>query len=169
MHSVCLDIFSMPNWQGIDFDSILLCVDRLSGWITACPTQKLGLTAEKAAHLIMDRGWDFFGIPTTVHSDMGPQFIGQWWKTMCARLGIHQTYSPPHRPRANGRAERAGQQLLSILKRLHLQGSLNWFQALPRTIMLHHHTVGEVKFSHHQIIFIRHRNPLHSLHSIEDL
>ena len=98
MHSMCLDVFSMPSTQWLDqeYDSILLCVDRLSGWMIACPTLKLGLTAEKAAHLVLDRGWEPFGIPATIHSDMGPQFVGQWWKTMCGRLGIQQTYSQPH-------------------------------------------------------------------------
>ena len=58
--SVCLDVFSMPSeiWQGVEYDCILLCVDRLSGWIVAKPTEKLGLTAEKAAHLMLNEGWD---------------------------------------------------------------------------------------------------------------
>ena len=89
---------------------------------------------------------------------MGPQFIGQWWTTMCARLGIHHTYSPPHRPRANGRAERAGQQLLSILKKLHLDGALNWVEALPRALLIHHDMVGESGLSPYQIVFGRVRN-----------
>ena len=157
MHSVSLDIFSMPStsWMDSMYDSILLCVDRLSGWITACPTQKLGLSAEKAANLLLDRAWDFFGIPAAVHSDMGPQFIGQWWKTMCARLGIHHTHSPPYRPRANGRAERAGQQLLSVLKKLHQEEKLNWVQALPRALHLHHNMVGTAGLSPYQIVFGR--------------
>ena len=43
MHSVCLDIFAMPptNWEDQEFDSILLCVDRHTAWIVACPTQTL--------------------------------------------------------------------------------------------------------------------------------
>jgi len=118
MHSVCLDIFSMPStfWRGQDFDAILLCVDRLSGWIVACPTLKQGLTAENAAHLLLEKGWEPFGLPATVHSDQGAQFVGQWLGTFCAMLGVQQTFSQPHRPRANGRAERAGKQLLSVLK-----------------------------------------------------
>ena len=69
MHSVCLDVFAMPptTWENTPYDSILLCVDRLSGWIVACPTQKVGLTAEKAAHLILHKGWGPFGILTNVH------------------------------------------------------------------------------------------------------
>ena len=102
----------------------------------AAPTTKLGLSAEKAAHLILEKGWEPFGIPSTVHSDMGPQFAGAWWKTMCGRLGIHQTFSQPHRPRANGRAERAGKQLLSALKKIHLEHGVNWVEALPWALLM---------------------------------
>ena len=79
MHSVCLDVFAMPpvTWQEVEYDSILLCVDRLSGWLVAFPTVKQGLTAERAAHLLLDKWWEHFGLPATVLSDMGPQFVGQ--------------------------------------------------------------------------------------------
>jgi transposase InsO family protein len=159
MHSVCLDVFAMPpvTWQEVEYDSILLCVDRLSGWLVACPTVKQGLTAERAAHLLLDKWWEPFGLPATVHSDMGPQFVGQWWKTMCARLGLHQTFSQPHRPRANGRAERAGQQLISLLRKLHLEHGLLWMEALPRALMIHHDLVGEAGLSPYQIMFGRDR------------
>ena len=159
MHSVCLDIFAMPStqWRDIDYDAILLCVDRLSGWIVACPTLKQGLTAEKAAHLLLEKGWEPFGLPTTVHSDQGAQFVGQWWGTLCAMLGVQQTFSQPHRPRANGRAERAGQQILSVLKKLHVEHGWNWVQALPRALMIHHDMVGESGYSPYHIMFGRDR------------
>ena len=159
MHSVCLDVFSMvpTNWQGEDYDCILLCVDRLSGWMVACPTTKLGLSSSRAAHLLLEKGWEPFAVPATVHSDCGSQFIGDWWKTMCSRLGIHHTYSQPHRPRANGRAERAGQQLLSILKKLHLEHGINWVESLPRALRIHHDTIGESGYSPYEIVFGRTR------------
>ena len=157
MHTVCLDVFAMPptQWQGQAYDSILLCVDRLSGWIVACPTLKVGLTAEKAAQLLMERGWEPFGVPATIHSDQGPQFVGQWWRTMCARLGVQQTFSQPHRPRANGKAERAGQQLLSIIKKLHLELGINWAEALPRALKIYHDAAGPGGYSPHNILFGR--------------
>lgn len=160
MHHVSLDIFSMPptEWQEENFDCILLSVDRLSGWITAVPTTKHGLTAERAAQLLLDRCWGPFGVPATVHSDQGPQFVGAWWRTICARLGVHQTFSQPHRPQANGRAERAGQQLLSYLRKLHSEEGLNWVEALPRALRLHHDQVGESGLSPYQIVFGRCRN-----------
>lgn len=144
-------------WDDTSYDAVLLCVDRLSGWLVACPTTKLGLTAEKAAHLMLEKHWDPFGPPAIVHSDMGPQFVGQWWLTMCSRLGITTTNSPPHRPRSNGRAERAGQQLLSVLKKLHTEQAINWVEALPRALKLHHDVAGEGGLSPYFIMFGRYR------------
>ena len=119
MSSVALDIFSIcpVEWQGVMYDSLLLCIDRLSGWIIARPCQKTGLTAERAANLIMDNGWETFGIPSIITSCRGPQFVGQWWRTMCARLGIRQAYSQAYRPQANGRAEVAGKTVIGILRK----------------------------------------------------
>ena len=125
--SVCLDIFSMPPvvWQLQYFDCMVLCVDRLSSWIIARPTQKEGLTAEKTAHLILDHGWNEIGIPSLVTSDQGPQFIGQYWKTLCSRLGIRHAYSQAHRPDANGMAEKAGNQIISRLRKLNAEKDIN--------------------------------------------
>lgn len=45
MHSVSLDVCSMQPtlWKEKEYDSLLLCVDRLSGWIIGCPTKKQGV------------------------------------------------------------------------------------------------------------------------------
>ena len=86
---------------------------------------------------------------------MGSQFVSGWFQTMCSQLGIQQTYSPPHRPRANGRAERAGQQLLSFLKRVHVEEGLNLVQALPRALRFHHYMVGERVVSPYNLMFGR--------------
>ena len=145
------------TWEDMEFDSILLAVDRLTGLIVACPTLKVRLTAEKAVKLMWENGWELFGIPTTIHSDMGPQFVGLWWKALCAKLGIQQTFSQPYRPRANGKAERAGQQILTILRKLHMEKGLNWVQALPRALTVFHDTVGDCGLSPYQILFGRER------------
>ena len=130
---VCVDIFSMPEtkWQGEMYDCFLLCVDRLSGWMVARPTTKLGLTAEKAARLLLDGGWDIWGIPSTITSDQGPQFVGKWFQTMCARLGVRQAFSQAHRPQGNGRAEVAGRQIITLLRKMHAESQVDWVEALP--------------------------------------
>jgi transposase InsO family protein len=140
MSRVALDIFSLPRveWQGEAFDSLFICVDRLSGWIIARPTRKAGLTAKTAAHLIMDNGWETFGLPAVITSDQGPQFVGQWWRTMCARLGIRQGYSQAYRPQANGRAEVTGKVLIELMRTVWVEDRINWAEALPYILRVYH-------------------------------
>ena len=145
MSSVAMDVFYIPpaKWKGVDYDSLLLCVDRRSGWVIARPCQKVGLTAEKAAHLMMENGWETFGVPSVITSDRGSQFVGQWWKTMCARLGIRQAFSQAYRPQANGRAEVAGKSLIGFLRKLWVEERINWVEALPRVLRINHDLPGE--------------------------
>ena len=159
MTSVSIDIFSMPEvtWSGVSYDCLVLCIDRLSGWIVARPALKNGLTAKATAHLLLDAGWNIFGIPTTITSDQGPQFTGQWWRTLCARLGVRQAFSQAHRPQANGKAERAGQQVIELLKKLNGDEDINWVEALPRVLSQIHDMVGEAGLSPYQIVFGRER------------
>ena len=172
--SVAMDMFSMPpvEWQGESFDCFLLCVDRLSGWILARPSSKLGLTGEKAAHLMLDAGWGELGVPAQITSDQGAQFISQWFKTMCARLGVRMAFSQAYRPQANGRAEVAGKPLITTLRKLHLEGNVNWVEALPHALRLIHDRVGEAGISPYQIVFGRDRNlaglPYNPTHECEE-
>lgn len=159
--SVSLDIFSMPEveYEGQKYNCFVLCVDRHSGWMLARPTQKLGLTAEKAARLLIDFGWVEIGIPAVITSDQGTEFASQWWMTMCQRLGIRQAFSQAHRPQANGRAEVAGRVLQDILRKMNLTSNINWVEALPRALRIHQDCYDPViGMSPYQCMFGRERN-----------
>jgi transposase InsO family protein len=157
---ICVDIFSMPteSFAGESFDCMVVWVDRLSGWILARPSQKRGLTAEKTASIMMDAGWDIFGVPNSITSDQGPQFAGKFFRTVCSRLGIRQAFSHAYRPQGNGRAEMAGKQLMTLLRKLNAESGINWVEALPRALFIHHGIPGETGLSPHQIVFGRDRS-----------
>ena len=160
MASVSMDLFQMPevDYDGQKFDAFLLWVDRHSGWMVARPTQYDGLTGEKAAKLMIENSWGEMGIPFTITSDLGPQFISGWWKTMCSRLGIRQAYSQAYRSQTNGRAEVAGRVIQDILRKMHAETGINWVQALPRALRIQHDAVSPITgLSPHQIMFGRHR------------
>ena len=116
-----------------------------------------GLTAEKWAHLLLDGGWTRFWVPSTITSDQGPQFVGQWFVTMCSRLGLRELFSQSHYPQANGRAEVAGQQLISLLRKLHAENEINWVEALPRALRHIHDRIVEGGLSLYQILLGRER------------
>ena len=157
MVSVSLDVFHLPEvvWLGAKYDSMVVCVDRLSGWVIARPTQAVGLTAEKAAHLVMENGWETFGVPSIITSDRGAQFVGQWWKTMCARLGVRQAFSQAYRHQANGKAEVTGRVLKGFLRRIWVEEEINWVEALPRVLRVYHDLPGESGLSAFQILLGR--------------
>jgi len=119
-HNICMDIFSMPEeyFEHDRYDALIICVDRHSGWIIALTTTKVGLTAEKTSRMLFQKWIDMGGrIPSVITSDQGAQFIGAWFKTMCSQLGIRQAFSQAYRAQANGRAERAGRQIIDWLEK----------------------------------------------------
>ena len=74
--------------DGILLDTLIVCVDRHSGWIVAIPERKVGLTGAKVALVMVKHHWRPFGVPSVITSDQGSQFVGSWWQTMCGALGF---------------------------------------------------------------------------------
>jgi hypothetical protein len=121
MRHVAVDLFKMPKvwYEGEEFDTIGLCVDRHSGWIVAVPCFNKGLTGAKLAKEMLKYQWRPFGLPSVISSDQGSHFVSTWWQNMCALMGIRQAYSQAYHHQANGRVERAGQQVMEILRKLY--------------------------------------------------
>ena len=144
MVSVSMDLFKLPpvGWEGVTYDSLIVCVDRHSGWVVAVPEVGKGLTGEKVARAMVRHQWRPFGVPSVITSDQGSQFIGSWWQNMCALLGIRHAMSHAYHHRANGRAERGGQQLFERLRRLQIEGEFSWVEALPQVLDRLHDTPG---------------------------
>ena len=111
-------------------DSALVIVDRHSGWIEAVPVTKQGTTSKVVGTILADRWLEVFGTPSEIISDMGPQFIGGCFKTFCALRGIRRRTSIAYRSQSNGRAERAVQQVLEALRKLHLEDKCPWTTAV---------------------------------------
>jgi hypothetical protein len=101
--------------------------------------------------------WRPFGIPSLITSDQGAHFANEWWKTMCAKLGIRQGFSQAYHHQANGRAEMAGQQIMEKLRKLQEGGKINWVEALPAVLDRIHDITGETGLSPYQILFGRDR------------
>ena len=131
--SIALDVFNFPAvvHRGERFDCMVVAVDRLSGWTVAVPASRKGLQAQRVAEEMWEKWWQPFGIPATVTSDQGPQFVGAWWRTLCAAMGVRQVYSQAYHHGANGRAEMAGKTLQQLLRGIQQDVHINWVQALP--------------------------------------
>jgi len=159
MHSVALDLFRMSQTVvgQQTFDTMIVCVDRHSGWIVAIPMLYKGTTGETVAKEMLKQQWRPFGVPALVTSDQGSHFISSWWQNLCAGMGVRQVYSQAYHHQANGRAEVAGQQLMEVLRKLHVEQNLNWVEALPQALDRIHDVKGQSGLSPYQILFGRER------------
>jgi len=159
MVSVAIDLFKLPlvQHEGNFFDTIAVCVDRHSGWLVAIPCLAKGLTGAKLAKEMVKHQWRPFGIPSIISSDQGSHFVSAWWKNLCDLLGIRIAYAQAYHHQANGRAERAGQQVMEVLQKLQVSERINWVEALPQVIDRIHDVKGENGYSPYEILFGRPR------------
>ena len=65
---VSMDLFKLPpvRWEGVTYDSLIVCVDRHSGWVVAVPEVGKGLTGEKVARAIVRHQWRPFGVLSVI-------------------------------------------------------------------------------------------------------
>ena len=94
MFSVALDVFQLHKvvFNGKEYDCMVVCVDRHSGWMFAVPCLYKGLTGAKVAQAMVEQ-WRPFGMPSIITSDQGAPFVSAWWKTMCGQLGLNSSHS----------------------------------------------------------------------------
>ena len=144
MDSIALDVFHYPSTShdGEEYDRMLLCVCRLSGYLIPIPIPKPrhenkdeGLTGKRAAHLVMERSVDRFGAPREICSDRGPQLVSQYFQTLFSKIGARSTMCLAGRHQRNGKAESTGKQLRrAVAKALTLNKGTNCVEVLPAVV-----------------------------------
>ena len=82
-------------------------------------------TAQECAEALLD----IFGVPMSLLSDQGAQFMGMLMKRLCERLGIRQNRTTLYHPQSNGSVERLHGTLVPMLRKL-VQKDLPWDKQL---------------------------------------
>ena len=157
MDNIAVDVFYMNpiTFEGREYDALILIVDRLTGWITAFPENRKGLTASRVARQTIFHHWDLFGVPRVVVSDKGPQFASSFWKTLCSLLGVQNAFCHVGHHQGNGRAEVAGKVLKNFMRKISTEKGLNWVETLPIALRLLRSAPGESGYSPHELLFGR--------------
>ena len=95
------------HWRYVkDQGNIWVIVDAGSSWIEALPAENRTWQTVKV-HL--SQIFTRLGIPRTLVSDNGPEFVSSDQKQWCESIGIKKMESPIYHPRGNEIAERAVQ------------------------------------------------------------
>ncbi|XP_055605612.1 uncharacterized protein K02A2.6-like [Uranotaenia lowii] len=114
-------------WQRVHMDYagpidgwyFLILVDAFSKWPEVVPTKRI--TTE--ATLAILRGiFARFGMPETLVSDNGRQFVSEQFERFCDQNGIQHLKTPPFHPQSNGLAERFVDTFKRTLKKITVGG-----------------------------------------------
>ena len=118
-----------PTDEG--FDSIMVVVDHgLSKGIILIPTTKTGLTASKTAQLYFDNVYSRFGLSDEILTDRGPQFDSDFWKELCALIGIKTKLTTAFHPQTNGGTERVNREVQLYLSVFCINHPTSWNKVL---------------------------------------
>jgi hypothetical protein len=110
-------------------DSIWVIVDRLNKvahFIPICTTYG----RDKLTKLYIDNILKLHGVPKSIVSDCGAQFVSKFWRSLHQALKTHLDYSSTYHPQTNGQTERVNQVLEDMLRACVLVYGKCWEDSL---------------------------------------
>ena len=135
--SVAIDFLDLPEVRNqstktnilANYANVIVC--RLKGCVMVIPYCKERLTSCKAAELFLHRCGFFMGLPKEIQADNQSIISTAFFNALCNLARIEQANSIIYRPKSNGRAERAVQSTINILRQYLLSRKVSWLEALP--------------------------------------
>jgi hypothetical protein len=112
------------------FDSIWVIVDHLTKIAHFLPV-KTDHPVAVYAQLYIARILSLHGVPKTIVSDHGPQFVSKFWKELYKSLGTNLLHSSAYHPQTSGQTERVNQILEDMLRTCVLEFPQKWDDCLP--------------------------------------
>ena len=92
---------NLPDSKG--FNVILTVVDRYTKMAHFWPCTK-EITSEETVVIVMREVFRHHGLPESIISDRGPQFVSKFWKHLLKMLNVRCNLSSDYHPQTNGQA-----------------------------------------------------------------
>lgn len=112
------------------FDTILNVVDRLSKMAHFLPC-KSDITATEVAELFAERIWSLHGLPRSIVTDRGVQFVNEWNTALMRLIGTKHCVTSAYHPESDGQTERTNRVLCEMLRHYVNARHDNWDKLLP--------------------------------------
>ena len=123
-------------------DAICCVVDRLSKERHYIATTK-ELHVKGLANLFLKHVWKHHGLPRSIVSDRGSQFISDFWGFLCKRLGITIQLSTAWHPETDGQTERINSVMEQYLRAFVNYLQDDWLDWLPLAEFVGNNTESE--------------------------
>jgi hypothetical protein len=131
-------IVGLPH-TSLRYDSIWVIVDRLTKTTHFIPVHTTYI-AKKYAEIYLDQIVRLHGIPKTIISDRGAQFVAWFWEQLHDALGTKLIRSSAYHPQTDGQTERVNQILEDMLRACVLQYDKNWDKCLSLAEFLYNNS-----------------------------
>ena len=141
------------RWQHISMDfvvdlplsegcsNILVVVDRLTKYRVLIPCSVM--TAPEVAKLFLRHVWVHYGLPETIVSDRGTQFVSAFWQELCTQLSIKALLSTASHPQTDGQTENANAVMEQVLRAYTNYLQTDWVRWLATAQFAANNTVSE--------------------------
>jgi hypothetical protein len=121
-------IVGLPNTSQ-KHDSIWVIIDRLTKTAHFLPVHTT-YSVKKYAEVYLDQIVRLHGVPKTIISDRGPQFIARFWEQLQSALGTKLIRSSAYHPQTDGQTERVNQILEDMLRACIIHYGTSWDKCL---------------------------------------
>jgi len=122
-------ITDLPPSKENGATNLLVITDRLTkGVILIGMTE---ITAGRVAEVFLTHFYMHHGLPLTITSDRGSQFVGGFWRIVCEKLSIQRRLSTAFHPQSDGATERANQEVERIMRTFIAYAQDDWMGLLP--------------------------------------
>ena len=120
---------------------ILVVTDLFSKWVEAFP---LAVTDSiTLARILTDEVICRYGVPESLHSDQGANFVSEVMQSLCAQLGIKRTQTSTYHPEGNGQVERFNRTLEAMLSKVVEEHQKDWDCHLQKVLFAFRTAVHE--------------------------
>ena len=134
MDVVALDILSGLPVTAKGHRHLLVVIDHFSRFVECIPlkTQEATEVADAFVREFVSR----YGVPKTIHSDLGGCFTSEVMKLTCKLLGMNQSHTTAFHPMGNSICERVNRSVLSMLSKfLKEHEHSEWDAHLPLLLL----------------------------------
>jgi Integrase zinc binding domain/Integrase core domain len=121
-------IVELPDSHG--FDATMVVIDSVTKRSHFIPTHTT-VTTLGSARLYLQHVWKLHGLPRSMVSDHGPQFVAEFMRELYRLLGIKVSASTAYRPQSDGQTECVNQELEQYIRVFVNTRQDNWDTLLP--------------------------------------
>ena len=124
-------VTGLPDSEG--YDAILMVIDRMTKMrhYIPCKAGEQGTSAKQTARMFVENVWKIHGLPQTIVSDRGTQFVSTFWTTLCQILQIDRKLSTAYHPQTDGQSENANKEMERYLRSYVNYLQTDWRTWLP--------------------------------------